>query len=129
MLNFLLNTFVPVRRIKVTEEDILCSVRIWFDGSVKLAVNERDNAYKIWQDNINRVRGGGLWILYVQKRRYINALVERKYGSFVSVNLDPSLPQWKLYQNLRLLGVINAHERLQVEMDVGLNNYFVRDLR
>jgi hypothetical protein len=109
------NTFVPVRRIKVTEEDILCSVHNWFDGSVKLAVNERDAAYKIWQDNINRVRGGRLWILYVQKRR--NA-----------VNLDPSLPQRKLYQNLRGLEVINAHERLQVEMDVGLNNYFVRDL-
>jgi hypothetical protein len=36
----------------------------------------------------------------------------------MSVNLDPSLPQRKLYQNLRRLGVVNAPERLQVEMDV-----------
>jgi hypothetical protein len=60
---------VPVRRIRVTEGDRLCSVCNWFDGSVELAVNERDAAYKVWHDNINRVRGDRLWILYVQKRR------------------------------------------------------------
>jgi hypothetical protein len=44
----------------------------------------------------------------------------------VSVNLDPSLPQRKLYQNLRGLEVVNAPERVQVEMDVErLNNYFL----
>jgi hypothetical protein len=44
----------------------------------------------------------------------------------VSVNLQPSLPQWKLYQNFRGLGVVNAPERPQVEMDVErLNNYFL----
>jgi hypothetical protein len=47
MLNFLLDTFVPVRRIRVTEGDRFCSVRNWFDESVKLAVNERDVAYKV----------------------------------------------------------------------------------
>jgi hypothetical protein len=61
---------VPVRRIRVTEGDRLCSVRNWFDDSVDLAVNERDAAYKVWHDNINRVRGDRLWMLYVQKRRY-----------------------------------------------------------
>jgi hypothetical protein len=69
MLIFLLDTFVPVRRIKVTEGDRIWSVRNWFDESVELAVNERDAAYKVWHDNINRVRGHRLWILYVQKRR------------------------------------------------------------
>jgi hypothetical protein len=44
----------------------------------------------------------------------------------VSVNLDPSLLQRKLYQNLRGLGFVNAPERPQVEMDVErLNNYFL----
>jgi hypothetical protein len=124
MLNFLLDAFVPVCLIKVTEGDRLCSN--WFDERVELAINERDAAYKIWHDNINRVRGGRLWILYVQKRRYADGLVERKYGGFESVNLDPNLPQRKLYQNLRGLGVANAPERLQVEMDVEcLNNYFL----
>jgi hypothetical protein len=53
------------------------------------------------------------------------SLVELKYGGFVSVNLDPSLPKRKLYQNLCGLGVLNAPERLQVEMDgERLNNYF-----
>jgi hypothetical protein len=53
-------------------------------------------------------------------------LVERKYGGFVSVNLNSSLPQWKLHQNLRGLGMVNAPERPQVEMDVErLNNYFL----
>jgi hypothetical protein len=58
MLNFLLDTFVPdVLRIRVSKGDRLCRVRNWFDGSVELAVNERDAAYKVWHDNINRVRG------------------------------------------------------------------------
>jgi hypothetical protein len=33
---------------------------------------------------------------------------------FVSVNIDPSLPQQKLHTNLRRLEVVNAPERLQV---------------
>jgi hypothetical protein len=78
---------VPLRRIKVTESDRLCSVCNWFDESVELAVNERGAAYKVWHDNINRVRGDRLWILYVQKRIYADGLVEKKYGGFVSVNL------------------------------------------
>jgi hypothetical protein len=31
MLNFLLDTFVPVRRIRYTEGDILCSVCNWLE--------------------------------------------------------------------------------------------------
>jgi hypothetical protein len=111
ILNFLLDTFVPVRRIKVTERDGLCSVRNWF------AVNERDAAYMVWDDNINRVKRDRLWILHVEKRRYADGLIERKYVGFVSVNLDPSLPQWKFYQNLRRLGVVNAPESPHVEMN------------
>jgi hypothetical protein len=60
-------------------------------------------------------------------RRYADSLVERKYAGFVSEKLDPSLPQRKLYQNLRGLEVVNAPEKLQVEMDLErLNNYFLR---
>jgi hypothetical protein len=46
----------------------------------------------------------------------------------VSVNLDPSLPQRKLYKNLRGLGVVNVPERLQVEMDVERLNNLTRPL-
>jgi hypothetical protein len=71
------------------------------------------------------VRWDRLWILYVRKRRYADGLIERMYGGFVWVNMDPSFHQRKLYQNLRGLGVLNAPERLQVELDVErLNNYF-----
>jgi hypothetical protein len=56
ILNFRLDTFVPVLRIKVTERDGLCSVRNWF------AVNKKDASYKVWHNNINRVRGDRLWI-------------------------------------------------------------------
>jgi hypothetical protein len=59
---------------------------------VEIAVNEREAAYKVWHDYIDKVRRDRLWNLYVEKRRYADGLVERKYGSFVSVNLDPSLP-------------------------------------
>jgi hypothetical protein len=111
-----LDTFVPVRRLKV--KDRLCSVCKWFYESVKLAINDKDAAYKVWHENTNKVRGDRLWILYLWKRRYADGLVERKYGGFASVNLDPSLLQRKLYQNLRGLGVVNAPERLQVEVDV-----------
>jgi hypothetical protein len=58
---------------------------------VELAVNERDAAYKVWHDNINKVRDR-LWSLNTRKRRYADGLVEREYGGYVSVNLDPSLP-------------------------------------
>jgi hypothetical protein len=51
---------VSVRRIRVTEGDRLCSVRNWFDESVEFGVNETDAAYKVWHDNINRVRGDRL---------------------------------------------------------------------
>jgi hypothetical protein len=34
ILNFQSDTFVPVRRIRVTDGDRLCSVRNWFDESV-----------------------------------------------------------------------------------------------
>jgi hypothetical protein len=43
-------------------------------------------------------------------KAYADGLVERKYGGFVSVNLDPNLPPRKFYQNLRGLGVVNAPE-------------------
>jgi hypothetical protein len=46
----------------------------------------------------------------------------------VSVNLVSS-PSRKFYQTLRGLGVVNAPDRLQVEMDVErLNNYFLTRL-
>jgi hypothetical protein len=108
ILNFLLDTVVLVRRIKVTKGNSLCSVHNWFDESVEHAVNERDAAYNIGHDNINRVKEDKLWILYDQKRRIADGVVERKYGSFLSVNLVPSFPQRKLYQNLRGLRVVNA---------------------
>jgi hypothetical protein len=56
MLNFLLDTFVYMRRINVTEGDRLSSVRNWVYENVELAINERDAAYKVWHDNISRVR-------------------------------------------------------------------------
>jgi hypothetical protein len=100
------------------------------DESVELGINERDAACKVWHDISNRVRGNRLWILYVRKRRYADGLIERMYGGFVSVNMDPSFHQRKLHQNLRGLGVLNAPERLQVELDVErLNNdFFTRPL-
>jgi hypothetical protein len=45
MLNFLLDTIVPVRQINVIEGDRLCSVCNWFDESVELAINERETGY------------------------------------------------------------------------------------
>jgi hypothetical protein len=104
----------------------LCSVRNWFDESVELAFNERDTVHKAWKYNINKVRGVRLWIVYVRKRRYAFGLVKRKYGGDASVNLAFSLLQRKFNQNLRRLGVVNAPERLQIEMGVErLNNYFL----
>jgi hypothetical protein len=55
--------------------------------------------------------------------RNADGLVERMYGGFVSVNLDPRLPQRKLYQNLRGLGIVNVNERLQVATDVEFSDY------
>jgi hypothetical protein len=52
--------YIPVRWIKVTKGDKLGSVRNWFDKSLEPAINEGDAAYKVWHDNMNRVRGGRL---------------------------------------------------------------------
>jgi hypothetical protein len=63
---------------------------------------------------VNRVRGDRLvrlWVHYIAKRRHADALVERKYSQFVSMNLDPGVPPRKLNDNLRRLGVINGPER------------------
>jgi hypothetical protein len=61
---YILKKFFIVKTVPST------GVKLGFDESVELAVNERDAAYKVWHDNINRVRRDRLWILYVQKRRY-----------------------------------------------------------
>jgi hypothetical protein len=69
---------------------------------VELAVNERNAAFKVWNDNINKVIGDRLWILYVQKRRYADGLVERIWtlvflnGSFTRTCVD-----WGLSKPLR----------------------------
>jgi hypothetical protein len=73
---------------------------------------------------VNRVRGDRLWVDYIVKRRHADALVERKYSEFVSVNLDPDLPPRKLYENLRRLGV-NSPERFNDDIDVELLSSFV----
>jgi hypothetical protein len=73
----------------------------------------------------SRVRGDRLWVDYIAKRRHADALVERKYSEFVSVNFDPGLPSKKLYDNLRRLGVINGPERFDGDVDVErLSNFF-----
>jgi hypothetical protein len=63
ILNFLLDIFVPVRWIDFTEGDRLCSVCNLFGNQV-------------------------MDLIYSETQI---CLVERKYDSFVSVNLDPCL--------------------------------------
>jgi hypothetical protein len=66
-----------------------------------------------------------LWVDFISKRRQADALVERKYSQFVSINLNPDLPPRKLYDNLRRLGVINGPERFGGDVDVErLSSFF-----
>jgi hypothetical protein len=60
---------------------------------------------------------------YIVKHRHADALVERKYPEFVSVNLDPGLLPRKLYDNLRKLGVIYRAEKFG-DVDVQRLSYF-----
>jgi hypothetical protein len=96
----------------------MCEVRNWLDDRVELAIRERNDSYDVWSNNMNRVRGDRLWVDYIAKRRHADALVERKYPQFVSINLDSDLSPRKLYDNLRRLGVINGPERFNGDVDV-----------
>jgi hypothetical protein len=67
-----------------------------------------------------------LWVDYIAIR-HADALVERKYSQFVSINLDPGLPPKKLYDNLRRLGFINGLDRFIGDVDVEwLSSFFNR---
>jgi hypothetical protein len=96
----------------------MCGVPSWLDDRVELAIRERNELYDVWRSNVYRVRGDRLWVHYIAKRRHADALVERRYSEFVSVNLDPGLPLRKLNDNLRRLGVINCSDRLTGYVDV-----------
>jgi hypothetical protein len=98
--------------------DDICGVRNWLDDRFELAIRERNDLYDVWRSNVNRVSGDRLWVDYIAKRRHADALVERRYSEFVSVNLDPGLPLRKLNDNLRRLGVINGSDRFTGYVDV-----------
>jgi hypothetical protein len=120
-----MDTFAPKRLVRVRAGDDMSGVRNWLDDRVKLVTRERNNAYDVGSSNVNRVRVDRLWVDYIAKRRHADALVERKYSEFVSVNLDPGLPPKKLYDNLRRLGVINGPERSNGDVDVDrLSSFF-----
>jgi hypothetical protein len=71
------------------------------NGRVELAIRERNDSYNVWRNNVNRVRVDRLLVDYIAKRRHVDALMERKYSRFVSINLDTGLPPRKLNDNLR----------------------------
>jgi hypothetical protein len=122
MLFYLMGTFAP--KVRVKSGDDKSGVRNWLDDRVELAIRERNDSYDVW----SRVRGDRLRVDYIAKRRHADALVERKYSEFVSVNLDPGLPPKKLHDNLRRLGVINGPERFNGGVDVErLSSFFLRD--
>jgi hypothetical protein len=109
---YLMDTFAPKRLVRVRTGDDMCGVRNWLDDRVELAIWESNDSYDVWSNNVNRVR---LWVDYIAKRRQADALVNRKYSQFVSINLDPGLPPNKLYDGL---GVINCPERFSGNVDV-----------
>jgi hypothetical protein len=125
MLFCLMDTFAPKRLVRIKAEDDMCEVLNWLDDRVGIAIRERDDLYGVWSNNVNRVRGDRLWVDYISKRRQADALLERKYSQFVSINLNPDLPPRKLYDNLRRLGVINGPERFGGDVDVErLSSFF-----
>jgi hypothetical protein len=125
MLFYLMDAFAQKRLVRDKAGDDMCGVRNWLDDRIELAIRERDDSYDVWSNNVNRVRGDRLWVDYISKRRHADALVEKKYSQFVSINLDPGLSPRKLYDNLRRLGVINEPERIGGDVDVErLSSFF-----
>jgi hypothetical protein len=56
MLTYLADLFAPVRRIKVKDNEDLHGIKKWCDEEVLQAIAQRDAAFSIWHDNINRVK-------------------------------------------------------------------------
>jgi hypothetical protein len=117
--------FAPKRLVRFRAGDNMCGIRNWLDDRVELAIRERNDSNYVWSNNVNRVRGDCLWVDYIAKRN-ADALVERKYSQFVSINLEPGLPPKKLYDNLRRLGFNNGLERFIGDVDVErLSSFFL----
>jgi len=127
MLASVLDHFAPVRRVKVKVEEDLHGISNWCDAEAQQAIAQRDEAYKVWHGNINRVRGDGLWSAYLEKRRVASNLSNFKHNRFVSGKLDPQLPSKKLFQNLRSLGLIKESNPAVTNMDVNrMNDFFLK---
>jgi hypothetical protein len=69
MLHYLMETFAPMRMVKVRNTDDMSGIRNWLDENVERAIKESDESYNMLHDNVNRVRGYRLWLGYVEKRR------------------------------------------------------------
>jgi hypothetical protein len=95
MFFYLMDTFALKRLVRVRAGDDMSGLFNWLNDRVELAIRERNDSYNVWSSNVNRIRGDRL-CMCVAKRRHADAVVERKYSEFVSVNLDPGLPLRKL---------------------------------
>jgi hypothetical protein len=72
-------TFAPMRMVKLRDDEDMSGIRNWLDGNVERAIEERSESYNVWHDNVNRVRRDRLWLGYVEKHRLVDVLVDRKY--------------------------------------------------
>jgi hypothetical protein len=96
------------------------------DSDVEQAVAERNRAYEIWRENVNRVKGDRNWLVFADRCRIAQSLLDARRSAFVSIKLDPDLPPKKLQSNLRQLGVTNGSNKVEVEVDVErMNQFFV----
>jgi hypothetical protein len=101
-------------------------VENWVNDEISQLIEDRDKAYKIWHDNVNRVKGDNLWLSFQEKRRRAKKIVRDNHSKFVELNLDPNLPSEKLFGNLKKFGLMNRPSQPgQVDPDA-INAFFIK---
>jgi hypothetical protein len=124
-IRLLLDTFAPMKLVKLQQNKSLNGVENWITDEILRLIEDRDRAYKLWHDNINRRKNDSLWVSYMEKKRQTKKVVVENHSKFVELNLDPNLPSEKLYGNLRKFGLMKR-STLTDTVDVdALNAFFI----
>jgi hypothetical protein len=126
-LNHLLDVFAPIKYVK-KKKPVGCvnGFENWFNEECQIAVDARNAAYKVWHDNINKLKGDNNWKFFTEKRRVAKRLTVYHHSNFVTSNLDPRLPSKKLFDNLRKFGIVKSKKSTKFDVNVDdLSNHFV----
>lgn len=101
VLRSALNQFVPLRNKYINKQE-----KLWFNKIIKIAIEQRNSAYKIWKRNRRSVfnqPNNANWLAFVSLRERVASLFSQAKTKFNHRKLNPNLPPIKLWNNIRSL--------------------------